>query len=140
MVADDVLDPQRSAVYLAEELASDAFADTELGDVPADELAEFAARTLTAAGWTFNRPTFVLDVPDHADWSGWHEGATGAIHLHPRLLSPDTILHELAHWVDPRGGHGPRFCSDHVELVRAGIGDEYAEVLLAAYRDFGALR
>jgi hypothetical protein len=135
-IADESADPQRDSVYYAQACAEEV-CDIEPAYLSPDDLERFARQALEAAGWGAVIPTFVLDVPDDAAWSGWHEADTRVIHLHPRLLSPWTVLHELAHWVDPRGGHSPRFCANHVELVRAGLGDDAADELLYAYADHG---
>lgn len=143
-------DYQRDAVYLAEELARENVEGVLNIEVPrllAEELPGFAARALEGAGWEVDeQPTFVFDVPDDGNVPGlglaeaasaWHEGATGFIHLHPRLLDPWTVVHELAHWVDSRDRHGPRFCANYVGLVRAALGDHAAEELLALFAEHG---
>lgn len=104
-------------------------------DLSPDKLVGFSVEVLEAAGWDVSRPPeFVLDVPDDSELSG-HAGASNVIHLHPRMLSPWTVLHELAHWIDNRDGHGARFCANLVGLVRAGIGPDDAERLLEEFRD-----
>lgn len=140
-VADASADPQRAAVYYAEEVAAESMGG--LPDVPMGEVVEFVRAAMVATGWTgwgdeCAVPAFAFDVADD-DWhSGWHEAATGVIHLHARLLGPVTILHELAHWLRPRDGHGPQFCGVYVSLVRAGVGPEAAAELHAALVDAGA--
>jgi hypothetical protein len=150
-IADDAADPQREAVYRAEELwgyETDEWGDDpdELGwggegpaPIGVDELSTFAASVLSRAGWQVNTPPrFVLDVPDDvgdANEAAWHEGATRVIHLHPNLLDPGTVLHELAHWLRPCDGHGPEFCGVHLGLVRVGISERAAELLREAYRE-----
>lgn len=141
-VAQDEADPQRADAYLAEEIAREnavAVLGLEIPDrVPAAELTEFTSRALDAAGWDAGmRPTFALDVADDSNFSGWHSGVEREIHLHPRLLDPWTVLHEVAHWLDNRDGHGPRFCANYASLVRAGLGQEAAEELLAQFEVFG---
>jgi hypothetical protein len=140
-------DPQREAVLRAEEETLEhcyaygydqGFFEPE--QVAADELQAFARSALVAAGWTCgsDEPTFVLDVPDEADYSAWHEGATGIIHLHPMLLNQDIVLHELAHWCHPTNGHDAQFCGFLVELWHAVFGWEAAYELRSAFRDFQA--
>lgn len=102
-----------------------------------EDLEGFASKVLAGAGWSIGSPpTFRFDVADESASAGWHEGATGVIHLHPRLLTYRTVLHELAHWVDPRDGHGSRFCANHVELMRAAFGDAAANDMLSTYREW----
>lgn len=136
-VAAESIDSQRSAVYGAQECAA-AEMYTDDAWVDSAALDTFATSVLTAVGWQADPgPVFALDVPDDSEFAGWHEGATGVIHLHPQLLSRWTVLHELAHWVDNRDGHGPRFCANFLELVRAGIGHEAERELLDAFESFG---
>lgn len=51
------------------------------------------------------------------------------IHLHPKLLDPWVLLHELAHFIDPRAGQSPRWAYLYVELVSAMIDKSAGEVL-----------
>lgn len=136
-VASAAMDPQREAVYAAEEEAvADYF--PELDDLTVERVEMFAAEALDRAGWRVEgSPKFDFDVSDDSGSSGWYEASTGVIHLHPRLLYADKVLHELAHWVDPRDGHGPRFCANHLLLVRAALGDDAADGLLWSYQEYG---
>lgn len=134
------VDTCRDAVYEAEDEARLALAD--LGFAPPnltpDELATYATNVLRDAGWVGDCvPDFVLDVADEDDVSGWHQAVTGTLHLHPRLLNPWIVLHELAHWLRPRDGHGPEFCGVLVGLVGAALGELAAMGLREQYRDCG---
>lgn len=136
MIGPEAHDLQRDRVYAAEELALEELYDSGSKEpewLTPSSLAGFVQRALDTVGWeTACQPTIVLDVVDEDERSGWHEASTGVIHLHPRLLKPWIVLHELAHWVDPRGGHGPRFCANFVLLVRGSLGPEAAQALLTA--------
>ena len=140
-------DPQREAAERAEQETLDhCYAHGydqgyfEPEKVAVNELQAFARSALIAAGLTCgnDEPTFVLDVPDVADYSAWHEGATGIIHLHPMLLNQDIILHELAHWCNPANGHDAQFCGTLVELWHVVFGWEAAYELRNAFLDFEA--
>jgi hypothetical protein len=142
-MAPDHHDPQRDTVYRAEEQAiGESYA---LGDdpIPVDDLATFVATVVAGAGWEVaHLPTFVVDVPDEGDYSAWHEGGTGTIHLHPKLIWPWTVLHEVAHWLRPRDGirptyHGPTFSGVLVGLWHAAFGWHDASTLRETFRDFG---
>jgi hypothetical protein len=133
-------DYQRDAVYAAEQHAVENLLDWHgiyPRDIDPEQLQEFARAALTAAGWSGGpAPTFELAVPDDHERSGWHAGATGIIHLDPRLLSPFTVLHELAHRLRPDGpSHGPMFCAFHVGLVHAALGQDAAQELLDAFAE-----
>lgn len=129
---------QTHLVYYAEEVVAG-----ELGDdrrVEEHELEAFAARVLTKAGWECDSPVvFALDLTDESEWSGRIDYRNGepVVRLHPKLLFERTIVHELAHWVDPRDGHGPRFCANYLELLLAAQGLEVASELLATFLDLG---
>ena len=100
-----------------------------------EELPGFCAGALAGAGWGGDSlPTFEFDVPDDDELAGWHEGATGVIHMHPRLLSRWHVLHELAHWLRPLDGHGAQYTGTMVGLVRAVMGERTARGLLEDYR------
>jgi hypothetical protein len=135
-------DPDRDSTYAAEELAHERFVIEVEGDDPQidpGDLARFAADALVSAGWSADPlPTFALDVPAASQSGGYVEGSTGIIHLHPLILDRWTILHKLAHYVDPRDkSHGERFRSDYAELVGGVMGDRVRDVLVEAYVDVG---
>ncbi len=133
---DDPDDPDASAAYFAEELAKELL-DEERQLDPAD-LSDFVGRVIADAGWQCDEPpTIVLDVSDDSDYSAWHEGATGTIHLHPKLLAPLTVLHKVAHWLRPRDRHGPQFRGTLVALIHAAEGHETAQVFLLAFEEQG---
>lgn len=127
------LDPD-DLVYQAEAQAeADCCGD---GKVAPDDLVGFCQRALRAAGWSVDQlPEFALDVPDDAEWSG-HAGSSNVIHLHPRLLDHWTVLHELSHWADNRGGHGPIFRANLVSL-HYGIDPDAGNALRWCYVEFG---
>lgn len=133
-------DPQRDTVYLAEQAVAELLAAEldGLDQLQVADLVPFAQNVMQRAGWSGDAPpTFVLDVADDDDVAAWHEGLTGDIHLHPKLLDRWTVLHEVAHWLRPRDGHGPQFCGVLVDLIDAGIGAEAGVELLAAFADLG---
>jgi hypothetical protein len=144
LIAELSQDPDRPAVYLAEEEWSTGEWSDDWGDEylrslssPEDVVAYMQA-ALVAGGWTVEAPPVVaFDVPDDSDLAGVHTGADKIIHLHPKLLRPGILLHELAHWVDDREGHGPRFQAAMVSLVDAALGEAVARDLYAAYRHHG---
>jgi hypothetical protein len=55
------------------------------------------------------------------------------IHLHRKLFNPWLVLHELAHWIDPREGHSHRWAYINVELVIAAIGEGEGQTLRAGF-------
>ena len=139
-------DPQRHLVYAAEEAAQMDAVDFGLLDdclLTPEQVPQFALDALKKANMFYEgdaAPNFRFDIPDDSWVSGVHEGATGDIRLHPCILNPWTILHELAHWkVGPYIHHGPFFCAVNVRLVRAGIEDDAADMLLGYYHDYGVV-
>jgi hypothetical protein len=142
-VATAAHDPQRERAYAAEEQAQLEHSDYEdEDDLTPEQLRPYVLDVMARAGWSHgdDGPSFVLDVPDEVgetDEAGWVDGVTGTIHLHPRLLDPWTVLHEVAHWLRPRDGHGPRWAAVFVGLIRAGVGTEAGERLLTAYEVHG---
>lgn len=130
-------DYQRDAVYVAEEWAAGELCLDHL-PIPADDLAMFATTAMTKAEWEdAEPPTFVLDVLDDHEWSGWHSGADDAIHLHPKLLTPETVLHELAHWLRPNDRHGPQWAAVFLKLLEAVLGTDVSDLYAAAFAEFG---
>lgn len=128
---------QQDAVYVAEERAWEELG-LDLSTIDPSTLRDFARTALSKAGCEGDaEPVFALDVPDDHDLSGWHAGKDGVIHLHPRLLRPEIVLHELAHWIRPRDGHGPQFCGMYLSLVCGTLGTEAADELETAFEEFG---
>lgn len=127
---------QRDAVYGAEEWAWENLC-LDLPPVAPDALQFFAQEAMRKSGWRDDSaPVFMLDVPDEHNRSGWVDG-DHVIHLHPRLLRPELVLHELAHWLRPGEGHGPQFCGVYLGLVYGMLGAEAGAGLEAAYDAFG---
>jgi hypothetical protein len=133
--------PEQTLVVLqALEQAEFALLDEGLGWedhlIPPDELQSFATLVVERSGWETDPPAeFVLDVPDESEFSGWVDKA-GVIHLHPNLVRPWIVLHELAHYVDPRDGHGPRFCANFLQFVSVELGAEAADVVRDVFNQF----
>lgn len=128
-------DVQRDRVYAALELAE---ADSLVSDewLSPSDLPEFVASALAAADMEADpQPSIELDVEPDDPLTGWCSASTRVIHLDPRLLSPWTVLHELAHWVDLRDGHGPRFCANLILLVEGTLGVEASDCLWAAFAE-----
>ena len=127
------------AVYGAEEATQLAIADFEVDSLididgpsldPAD-VAAFADEVMRAGGWVGRSPVVVFDVPDDDDRAGWAN--LDAIHLHPRLCDHWTVVHELAHHIDPRDGHDDRWVAIMIRLIGVVFGDEVRKRLLEEY-------
>ena len=135
----DALDPQQAAVYEAENEARTRY-EEELDYLTPNTVQQFSVDALTKAGEHFSgdeSPNFRFDIPDESDSAGALEGVTNDIRLHSKLLDPWIILHELAHWrVGVFVHHGPLFCAVYVRLVRAGIGEDAAELLLSYFQEY----
>ena len=129
---------RQDAVYAAEESWSEDHA-YEHHDVrlTAAEATDLMVRAMHNAGLPGDPPGLVLDVDGGSEWAGYFDPSTGAIHIHPVLLNPLKVLHELAHAVCPADGHGAGWAAAHVSLVAAELGDHLAEALLAAYAEHG---
>ena len=97
---------------------------TEDSLLPGD-VEDFFATALTRLG-VGDRPVIAFDVPDESDQAGYVDGDT--IHLHPRMLERETLLHELAHWLT-HDGHTEGWAEIYVALVRGEFGDEAADRL-----------
>lgn len=99
-----------------------------------EDVVPFAERTIAAAGWSGDGPPVVVvfDVDAEAeDRAGYFTLPERAIHLDPRLATPFVVLHEVAHFVDWRDEHGPRFVAILYGLLRATYGADLAEYYLA---------
>lgn len=131
---------EAQAVYDAQEATEFRLTDYDGVDAPegwdesltVDEVEPFAEAAIAAAGWGSDGPPliFVYDVPDDCDRAGYYRYETGTIHLHPRLLGKFTILHEVAHFLDPRQIHGPRFVAIFARLIGATFGPEVGRVFI----------
>lgn len=113
--------------YWREEVLYRQYAEDSLlrGDVE-----EFFATALARLG-IGGRPVIAFDVPDESDQAGYVGGDT--IHLHPRMLERETLLHELAHWVT-HDGHTEGWAEIYVALVRGEFDDEAADRLQEVLR------
>lgn len=130
------------AVYHAEDLVQEWVGDYGQGHpdyLLPDQVEGFLSRALQRAGWAGGAsPTVVMDIPDDSELAGQLDARDGrSIHLHPRLLSPWTVLHELAHWLRPLDGHGAEFRGVMVGLIRGMFGNETADELAATYKGQG---
>lgn len=123
----------------AEQAASYRWLDDGYDDelVAVDQLPAFINEAIARAGFGCEGPTVELDVPDDSPFSGWYSQEEDVMHLHPRLLHRATVLHELAHWGRPDDGHGPQFRALLVSLIRAQMGSEHADILLAEFSERG---
>lgn len=69
-------------------------------------------------------------------WAGWADTDSHAIWT---SLDEQVILHELAHLLTPRQGHGPGFARAYLELVREHMGFHAYGALRAAFSAHGVL-
>lgn len=136
-------DPFRLEVYEAEDEWSMGewsfgWCDHDMGDLSPDAVAGYMKEALVAAGFGASAaPIVQFDLAGPGAMSGVHTVDDRVIHLHPDVLRHGLLLHELAHWIDPRDGHGPMFQGNLVTLVDAVLGQEPATDLLDAYRHHG---
>lgn len=68
--------------------------------------------------------------------AGSSRGGGGLLHMsadHRR--NEYVVLHEMAHNLSPRSGHGPEFAAVYLELVKVVMGAEAAAVLRSSYAD-----
>lgn len=129
-------------VYEAEEQACYEFFDwfsDHPEKMPQGEVPAFIKRAVDGGGWPYAKlPEIRFDLPD-GDWraANFHMGGDGTyISFHPKLLCPFTILHEIAHWLVPLDRHGEAFRGANIGLIRAGIGDEAAEIFADKYAEY----
>lgn len=127
-------DRSQQAVYDAEELWLEeadmlGLFDPDEPKMDPENVLDFIDSVLRRAEWPQDPPTVVFDVQDDDDFSGKVTAADEVIHLHPRLLSRPTVLHEVAHWLDLREGHGPIFQGNLLTLIDAEFGTEAAVLL-----------
>jgi hypothetical protein len=110
-----------------------------------DQVGDFLRRALSTSGFRLADPVvaFDLDDPDaldrllesgaagllEHDWNLHGLVKNGVIHLHPGRLNKWTVLHELAHYIAPRGIHGPIWCRIYVDLVSGSLGIEAGDAL-----------
>jgi hypothetical protein len=136
-VSDSAYPSQADVVYAAQEEAQEYWfpPDPAMEEVlTMSELRGFVDRTVAQSGCIADPPEIHFEVPDESDFAGWAND--GGIHLHPRLLRPWTVLHELAHWLDLGDGHGARFCANFLSVVEAGLGRDAAEALATSFARF----
>ncbi len=143
VIADEKHDPQRERFYLAAELAQELAVDLGSEESALLEPADVEAFMLSVLKGTGLEdgaaPKVYFDVADEADYSGWCSGEDGSIHLHPRLLRPDSVLHELAHHVRPRDGHGPQFVAIYVAFLRL-VDPSWAEAFMEMADEVGGIQ
>lgn len=134
-----VSDYQRDALYAAEEHAEgELWFDND--PMTPEAVAEFVANALVRAGWEVDRqPKVVFDVADDDERSGFYSAADEALHLHPKLLRPPVVLHELAHWCRPNDLHGPQFCGAYLTFLEAVLGREVAEQFATSFDSHGVV-
>ena len=127
-----------AAEGLAQELVWQEFVDDK-DAMEAEQIPVLIDQVLSDGGWFGgHRPEIAFDVPDDSEVKAFHEGRTGVLHFHPRLLDRWTVLHELAHWCRPRDGHGPQFRAVLVGLVRSAYPGSGLDVeLRQAFDDLG---
>lgn len=131
---------ERELVYAAEQGTVETIydlwenAETLLAIEP-DEAERFCSDVASATGWT-GEFRVVFDGADSEDRGGWVD-VDGTIHLDPRILDRWIVLHELAHALDTRDGHGAIFRSRLAALVEAGLGGDVADVLRELYEHHG---
>ena len=122
------------AYYEAEERWIEDHVDDAEDKLPAAAVPHFIDGVLSRSDFaTPSRPTIKWDVSDGDEVSGRYDPIDDALHFHPRILRKSLVLHELAHWVDPRPsdgqGHGAVFLDVLAELVAVEFGDTAAEWL-----------
>ena len=91
------------------------------------EVGSFLAWATELGGYSGGDPPVVIFDAASSDKAAFVDPE--GIHLHPKLLEAWTLLHELAHFIDPRAGHSPRWAFIYVELVSAAIGSEAGALL-----------
>jgi hypothetical protein len=133
-------------VYDAEEAAVLEYTNSHgdwSDDAPAmkqEDIPGFFRRVMDATGWAgCHLPEVRFDIPDDHHARGIHHfGPDGEyLRFHPRLLTQWNVLHELAHWLRPRDGHGPQFCGVLTGLIRSGIDENAARILQEQYAAHG---
>lgn len=124
-------------VYEAEEMWLDYLSDQDLR-LDAEEVGPFISECLRSAGLeTDELPRVLFDV-GVGEFSAWHSGADGSLHFDIRVVSRDKVIHELAHWLRPRDGHGAQWAGTLLGLAKAAFGDDAAAQLRAEF-DFAGI-
>ena len=137
-------DPCRDLYYQVE----DAWGAGEYGwepevthfwdDVKMDQVVPFMLFALDKTGWeTDEVPRVVFDLTRDDEVVGVVSGVDRCIHLNPELLSPQLVLHELAHWLDGRDGHGPRFQATFIDFIDRLYGGEASAALFCGLMEEG---
>ena len=119
-----------SEYYEAEDTVRDNFDTEPLAST--DEVIPFIISALNAVGYMEGPWPIVHFDADDSDKVGLVN--EDGIHLHPELINPWILVHELAHWLDPGLGHSARWAHTYVELVTVAIGREEGEALRAEFR------
>lgn len=126
------------AYYEAETVAQEECFDVSDDPIAPGDVPAFLARAMTAAGYDpadGPPPVVLYDIEDESRWSGLVDDA--GIHLHPKVVRPWLLLHELAHWLDPRAGHSPRWAYNFAQMVDGVLGVEPGARLRAEFDERG---
>lgn len=125
------------AYYEAETVATEECYEVNDDPIAADDVPDFLARAMATAGYdpADNHPPVLFDIEDESRWAGLVNEA--GIHLHPKLTRPWILLHELAHWLDPRAGHGTRWAHNYAAMVDGMLGTEAGARLRAEFDERG---
>lgn len=137
-------DNQRARLYRAEGHQHMRFACHLMAEPPLKQLADLRAfvERLHSSPWWRQRfgGHYRIDVRDgrgRQAAGGWRRpNGTGVVTLPRWARNRLTVLHELAHAVQPRGSasHGPEFCRLYLDLVRRWMGPEFARRLRTGMR------
>lgn len=130
-----VYEAEDATRFAIEEYEVDSLIDIDGPSLDPADVAAYAGKVMRAAGWVGPDPVVLFDVPDDDD----HPGRVDleGIHLHPKLCTHWTVVHEVAHWLDPRGGHDGRWAATMILLTRVAFGEAVSERLLEEYQAAG---
>lgn len=141
-------DQETAAVYAAQSEAMDFFVGHGSGADPtvplvAEETTAFMRKTLDSLGEVARE---VVDVEfgstGHAALAGRYDFERNVIQLDTTELNRWKVLHEMAHWLDPKArsgepDHGPAFRVLYRTLVATALGDEAGAMLVSMFTEFG---
>lgn len=145
------LDAETAAVYEAEsefrqgiELSIWNEADEDLAysyteSLTAAQAEAEAVEILSRAGYENPQVTVELVVWPAEMRNGFYDPVRNVIggFVEPIGIGRNVLMHELAHWMRPRVGHGPQFRAAHATLVGIVFGRDTAAELVGAYEDHG---